>query len=559
MPITRQLIAAQAPKTQGDWFSVSGTVADADDGQGMPTWQFRISILPTRENALKALNALATLEQFQSTQHPEFKVFLPDDNNDLSSWDPTFRGGDRDQRGKEICVYMEQVLGRNKPEYYEGNYPSPDYLKSLMLSMWKGLQDAGVELAYSIPSEGEKEVLCDSGLITPFCYSSFKPYQQRHGILHQVENYNPKEYQDPLEGVSISLEDLQEYNIHPIGAVKSAQRLIYHLNHYQLKKLEAEQELQALLQSAEKEEDISDTQFTDYGEVITALDNVLEMPIEGEEEALTERLREYINLVKAKEVSIALPSQSTLPGKLFSKDLRLLQALADLEDKSEKNIRARLFSAFPQEVQHAIVSAEGGRETFYALCIKHLFQNISQSLENEKKLSVDEMMKLNIDIDRKSCEKAFTYYPQKFQQIYQKLVHCEHEKQMILKEHERFDLLPKPPNNSPYYSEITSKIEGTLAQARAILNDYTRDNSWLSRVAHGNWNRHHLEEVNEIVKAIDNRTISSMEELSTHLAAIPLANPKGSLARRMEFILLPYAQSLQYPESKKDDEVFHPV
>lgn len=93
MPITRQLIAAQAPKTQGDWFSVSGTVADADDGQGMPTWQFRISILPTRENALKALNALATLEQFQSTQHPEFKVFLPDDNNDLSSWDPTFRGG----------------------------------------------------------------------------------------------------------------------------------------------------------------------------------------------------------------------------------------------------------------------------------------------------------------------------------------------------------------------------------------------------------------------------------------------------------------------------------
>lgn len=552
MTITQKMVEEQAPKIQSTWFSVPGGIADTivDQTNSLPSWQFRISIKPTRKNALKAVKALATIEQFQTRFHPEFKVFLPDDNNNLSTWDPTFNGGDRDQRGKEICVYMEYLLSKEKPKYYEGQaYPNPVYLKKLMLSIWKALQDEGVELAYSSPSRGEKEVPCGQEFITPFTYSSNKPYKKRHGILHQHDDYNPEQYQDPLESVSISLEDLQEYGIHPLGVVKSAQRLIYHLQHYQLKKSETDKELQELIHSAGKNAENSDKNFNDYQEVVQVLNKLItEQSIVG----LGKLTNDYIQLLKEKEVSLSLPSEATLPEKSFSKHLQILKALPNLGDKSEANIRSEIFRYFPETIKAEMTAAKD--PGFYSLCIQHLVQDIKRALENEKKLSVQEMMELNPELKKEDCEIAFDYYPQKFQTIYQKLMHCENERKTILKEYERFTSLPKIASFPASYSEMTHEISDKLKQARAILDDYTKSNSWISRVIHAHWNRHHVFDVNEIVKALDKGEISSMEELSVRLAEIPLKNPKGSLARRMEFILLPYAQSLNYPKDQNQNE-----
>lgn len=552
MAISQKMIEELAPKIQSDWFSVQGNVADSivDQTNSLPCWQFRISIKPNRKNALKALKALATIKQFQTNFHPEFKVFLPDDNDNLSTWDPSLHGGDRDQRGKEICVYMEYCLSKNKPEYYEGQaYPNPAYLKILMLSIWKALQDEGVELAYSSPSRGEKEVHCEQEFITPFTYSSNKPYKKRHGILHQHDDYNPERYQDPLESVSISLKDLQEYRIHPLGVVKSAQRLIYHFQHYRLRKSETDKELKELLHSAKENAESTDKVFNDYQEVVQVLNNLLREQSSVSLEKLT---NDYIQLLKEKEVSLSLPSEATLPEKSFSKHLQILMALVQLEDKSEVNIRSKIFNYFPETIKTEMSAAKDPE--FYSLCIQNLVKDIKRSLDNEKRLSVLEMMELNPELNQEDCETAFDYYPQRFQTIYQKLVHSENEKMAILKEYKRFLSLPKIASFPGSYSEITYEISDKLKQARAILDDYTKSNSWISRVIHAHWNRHHVVDVNKIVKALDTGEISSMEELSVRLAKIPLKNPKGSLARRMEFILLPYAQSLNYPKDQNDNE-----
>lgn len=83
-----------------------------------------------------------------------------------------------------------------------------------------------------------------------------------------------------------------------------------------------------------------------------------------------------------------------------------------------------------------------------------------------------------------------------------------------------------------YTSNITQ-----LDSARDLLNDYTKGDSALGRFFSGHWNRHHLKEVNALVKEIDKRQIKNVADLLQKLKQIELVNPtKGSLARRIEFI-----------------------
>lgn len=202
-------------ENKSDWFEVQSQSIH-DDADENAFWQFRVSILPTRDNAIKAVNALQTLQQFNQPYHPQLKVFIPSLTNDLSTWDASISGGDRDQRGKEICVYMECIKRGVKPDYYDGDYPSQAYLKKLMLDMWRVLQDADVDMAYIAPSVTENVITLSNGDPTPFMYSSFKPYQRRHGILLE-RDYNVTNKTDPLDGLRISPQDLINNGIRPIG------------------------------------------------------------------------------------------------------------------------------------------------------------------------------------------------------------------------------------------------------------------------------------------------------------------------------------------------------
>lgn len=78
--------------------------------------------------------------------------------------------------------------------------------------------------------------------------------------------------------------------------------------------------------------------------------------------------------------------------------------------------------------------------------------------------------------------------------------------------------------------------EDNLRNVREFLNDYTKNNSCISRFFHGHWNRHHVEAVNAIVKKIDNKKLGTVEDVMNELKSIKLCNPNGSLAKRIYFI-----------------------
>lgn len=86
------------------------------------------------------------------------------------------------------------------------------------------------------------------------------------------------------------------------------------------------------------------------------------------------------------------------------------------------------------------------------------------------------------------------------------------------------------------YSEIYESAPTSLIKARNLLNDYTKNYSVISRFFHGHWNRHHIKQVSELVKKIDNSEVNNVKELLELLSNIKLVNDKGSLARRIAFI-----------------------
>ncbi|MGL5742764.1 MAG: DUF5617 domain-containing protein [Legionella sp.] len=81
-----------------------------------------------------------------------------------------------------------------------------------------------------------------------------------------------------------------------------------------------------------------------------------------------------------------------------------------------------------------------------------------------------------------------------------------------------------------------------LQGARQLLNDYTKNNSAISRFFHGHWNRHHVAEVSQLVNKIDKGDIQDVTSLIAELKKINLVNTKGSLARRIYFLEEQYVQ-----------------
>lgn len=72
-----------------------------------------------------------------------------------------------------------------------------------------------------------------------------------------------------------------------------------------------------------------------------------------------------------------------------------------------------------------------------------------------------------------------------------------------------------------------------LAQSKTILQDYTQD---FFSFIHKNRQRHHVEEINTLIDAIDKGTIASTASLLKQLHTIKLINPEGSLAKTIQAI-----------------------
>lgn len=190
-------------------------------------WEFRISVTPEKNNLKKAAKAIA--EQLHAA-NVHFKCLLL--NHDVTSsiflekWDGTkLQQGpflDRDQRGKEICIYM--TYGQN------GCIKSPAEWKQLMIECWKALKDAQVDIGYSHLPLGDKAIAAEVG-VTPFSYTSFKQFNNRHGILLSTD-YNPNNYVDPLENVLFTADDLKRHGLETHACQMQLNRLNYTKNHF---------------------------------------------------------------------------------------------------------------------------------------------------------------------------------------------------------------------------------------------------------------------------------------------------------------------------------------
>lgn len=75
-----------------------------------------------------------------------------------------------------------------------------------------------------------------------------------------------------------------------------------------------------------------------------------------------------------------------------------------------------------------------------------------------------------------------------------------------------------------------------IQQIRAILDDYTKGDSFIKRLFTFHANRHHCDQVADIVRKIDKGELQSPYITYVELNDIPNRNPKGSLQRRINFI-----------------------
>ncbi|QRN04563.1 hypothetical protein GH742_12155 [Legionella sp. MW5194] len=507
MPFPKES-AQQINNTRNNWFDVPGNVADDydDDKGAQPFWQFRVAIKPGRENAIKAAQALGALQQFNTNYHPECKIFIPDDNSRLETWDPTIRGGDRDQRGKEICVYMEYSKVAKRPQYYsDSGYPNQDYLKKLMLDIWQALDKAGVELAYVSPGPGEKEILVEDGTLTPFSYSSFKPYKGRHGLLNS-NTYNPNEFLDPLEGVSFSAKDLKKQDITPLKAGCSAKRLCYQRQHYAEGLVEADKDLNAPF----KEDKTYVSVVTDLKRLMVIKDDD---DLVAEIEGLIKLMRDPDNASLFHEpfAAIGTPGQSifTNAGEMLKRQ--------------------------PAQARSVLTS-------------------LISAIADEKKQAVDEMCKVlpsSSKVTREELEKQFDLNPKAFHRLYQRYAFLAQEKQTIAQEHQHLNQLIPQSYPTSYY-ELDK--DDTLVAARNLLNDYTKSNSGLGRAFTFHWARHHTAEINQVVEDIDKGAIKDMDSLIDRLKSIELVNPKGSLSRRIDLIVCRHVDTQCQADFKEEEQ-----
>lgn len=179
-------------------------------------WQIRIAILPEAANLQRGAEILAPI---LIAAQVEFKCLVLNNSEQSVSWDGTAAcldtDSDRDQRGKEVCIYLRYD---NTRKTYEKNVSE---WKNLLLQCWQTLYNAKVTMGYVPAGAGDKAIEFKGGL-TPFSYSAFKPYGETHGILRQP-NHNPLGYPDPLRNLHFDYTDLEKAGI-PSNYLQTMQR-----------------------------------------------------------------------------------------------------------------------------------------------------------------------------------------------------------------------------------------------------------------------------------------------------------------------------------------------
>jgi hypothetical protein len=366
-------------------------------------WEFRISVLPTQENLNKVVTALSKVFAHPSNDDIAFKclVLNEEKQNDASSlgWDGTQTQlnapSDRDQRGKEICIYMR--YDPEKKQYQR----TPLQWKQLMLTCWKTLLTHDVQgLGYAYTPAGDKAVNTELGISSPFTYTSFKPYKGRHALLF-ASDYNPNHHADPLQGVVITHADLETYQI-PKESVSQlmSDRIAYLTKHTQQAHDALAQEIKTLDDKTPVEVKETDTLKNKIAELQQLLKSELK---DGELDA------------KCAEISQLIPRQpnSTLESNDLIKELEFIRTQINKKRQPADSLLPVLEKIIKQEEQ-------------IAQDVKAVFQDFTENAAVMSRLA-------EFKIDEKSLKRLVETHPVKMQLMFRKLVHLHHE-EVALKE-----------------------------------------------------------------------------------------------------------------------------
>lgn len=471
-------------KSKG-WKTVDGAgegLDFANDGEGM-FWQFRVSVLPTQENLVKAFDALSSIQYLHNNMaHPLFKII--NTQNDFKVWDAQLHDiTDRDQRGKEICVYIPYD---SKKKSFVFN---KDYYKQFMLDIWKALEDNNVVYSYITPTKDEKEI---EGVISPFFYSSFKPYTSPEGILFS-DHYNPNNYEDPLEGITFTSNDLKHAGIKQHNAIQvSYQRIQYMTAHHN----------------------------------------------EGLERILTHL---QVLLIKETKTPFLIEKIKNAENLTVEDDLNIIKLLEDLLKNSDEAFPTKLSKmkrvdiVSSGEIKHYL-SEKGTPEQRLEL-VKRIAQQLQE--ENGKTLERLRIYTNALGITEEELEFLVNHHPYVMQSVWCKLIHLEHEMENIIREQTRLNTLAvRTIGCDTGLQDRWDKDEekGELAQIKAVLENYTKKGP-MGRFFKGNWNKHHTEEVSNIINRIDKGELRSIDSVLQELSNIEIENAEGSLSRHMNFLI----------------------
>lgn len=372
-------------------FSYDDYQDDSNSYQGR-SWQFRIAVKPEQDNLINAAKVLAPI-LFKA--NVDFKCFINNNperlDGKLHYWDGTqtilASGGDRDQRGKEVCVYMRYRFTDGK------NEKTPAEWKRLMIECWKALTKADhIDYGYMAPPSNDKEIVSDVGS-TPFSYTAFKPFNGRHGIL-EITDYNPNRYPDPLEGVKFSRADLKKNGLLENAKALLEKRFSYMRQHHEACYQELMQELK----------DIQALSVTSIPKLLQELSEQLQNVDQQSIISLFENLELLIDRYPCKADS-SLSKTDALFAFAAS-----LQKIKTKDDDLTKHIQVLRDSLKPLQSDYASLKADL-REDFIKNKSIEAFLNMNQALGN-----IDDLIDKN---------------PVQMQVLYRKLVHLNAEAKSI--------------------------------------------------------------------------------------------------------------------------------
>lgn len=326
------------------------------EGKSKSLWQLRIAIDP--DVLSKGNPAIATikriLEQNLTEDRVDVKLYIIDDENDrLNMYDgmTSQSGLDRTEHGKEVCIVFNDTDAMPK---LKDNMDPVDYLKSMILTLWRDLKNADIPLL-NIDIPGEKKITGPGNFPTPFsitCNGSPEiidgvevfEWEKRHGILHKTFEGDGTNH--PLLYINFTQQDLKDAGIEFNFKQIEHDRVAHDTAHQKQVHHRIAEDLQAV-----KNEDYYDTDYLFNDKVIDDIWNKIEAHQESLSKAtsnteirtLKDSFSDTTN--KDKDFNRLMNDYPRIPNKTFSPQ----KAVLDLQNLS--SITKEDFYKFIKELQ----------------------------------------------------------------------------------------------------------------------------------------------------------------------------------------------------------------